>query len=221
RDRLLAGLQAEMADRLIVHGNLAPRLPNTLAVSFPGVSGQELLSHIPELCASTGAAHQSDTPAVSSTLAAMGVPSDGARGSSWLHSQERKRDVAWLSEVQQPMGKLRTETPQISELLVDENGKRILAVTEWTRRRETLRKWWLDFIGPLPTKRTAPPKLEIVQEDRDAGVVRQLVRYDVEPGIATEAYLLKPIDVKTKSPGLVVFHSTIPYSIRQPAGLEG
>lgn len=52
-------------------------------------------------------------------------------------------------------------------------------------------------------------------------MIRQLVRYEVEPGLFTEAYLLKPLMTVGKSPGIAVFHSTVNYSIRQPAGLEG
>ncbi len=79
RDRLWKRLEREISD-VVLHGQLVPRLPNTLSVSFPGVSGHELLARIPELCASTGSACHSDTAAMSPTLAAMGVASDVARG---------------------------------------------------------------------------------------------------------------------------------------------
>ena len=80
RQQLLGLLQAGMSDELMVHGADAPRLPNTLSVSFPGAVGRELLARIPELCASTGSACHSETEAISSTLAALGVASDVARG---------------------------------------------------------------------------------------------------------------------------------------------
>src|SRR4030095_14820435 len=63
RDRLWNMLLREIGDDLLLHGQLAPRLPNTLSVSFPGVSGHELLARIPELCASTGSARPSDSRA--------------------------------------------------------------------------------------------------------------------------------------------------------------
>ena len=50
--------------------------------------------------------------------------------------------------------------------------------------------------------------------------MRQHVRYEVEPGIETEAYLLKPAGAK-RCPAVAVFHSTVNHSIRQPAGVEG
>jgi dienelactone hydrolase len=63
--------------------------------------------------------------------------------------------------------------------------------------------------------------LTVVEEDRPEGAIRQLVRYEVEPGLETEAYLLKPAKITGKAPGIAVFHSTVNYTIRQPAGLEG
>jgi cysteine desulfurase len=80
RERLLLSLQAGVGSDLVLHGELAPRLPNTLSVAFPGVSGHELLARIPELCASTGSACHSGSESISPTLAAMGVPTEIARG---------------------------------------------------------------------------------------------------------------------------------------------
>jgi cysteine desulfurase len=56
------------------------RLPNTLNVSFPGVSGGELMAGLPELAASLGSACHAGQEAVSPVLAAMGVPLGQARG---------------------------------------------------------------------------------------------------------------------------------------------
>jgi cysteine desulfurase len=80
RDELLADLRAGIGDGLVVYAERAPRLPNTLACSFPGVIGQELLSKLPELAASSGAARHSETEVISSTLAAMQVTEEVARG---------------------------------------------------------------------------------------------------------------------------------------------
>lgn len=93
RDRLLLALRTGIGEGLFVHGELAPRLPGTLSVSFPGVSGRDLLGRTPELCASTGSACHSGSQAISPTLAAMGVPADVARGTirlslGWYTSEE-------------------------------------------------------------------------------------------------------------------------------------
>jgi cysteine desulfurase len=78
RDILAENLAAAVGG-LIIHAYHAPRLPNTLSVSFPGVSSIELLARAPELCASLGSACHSDSEG-SSTLGAMGVSADVARG---------------------------------------------------------------------------------------------------------------------------------------------
>jgi cysteine desulfurase len=93
RDDLHTSLRAGIGAGLIVHGELAPRLPNTLSVSFPGVSAYELLARVPELCTSTGSASHGETDAMSPTLAAMGVAADIARGTirlslGWYTTEE-------------------------------------------------------------------------------------------------------------------------------------
>src|SRR5687768_2859266 len=139
----------------------------------------------------------------------------------FVSAEDRSKDVSWLAEIQQPPRMLPADAPKLSELLVDASGKRITTVEEWKSRREELRRWWLEFLGPMPAERKEAPKLTVVEEDRPDGVIRQLVRYEVEPGLETGAYLLKPEKVTGKAPGIAVFHSTVDYSIRQPAGLEG
>jgi dienelactone hydrolase len=131
------------------------------------------------------------------------------------------REVSWLAEVQQPPKSVPADAPKLSDLLVDNQGRKITTLDAWKTRREELRRWWLDFLGPMPSERKTVPKLTVLEEDRPEGVIRQLVRYEIEPGITTEAYLLKPAKQTGKAPGIAVFHSTVNYTIRQPAGLEG
>jgi dienelactone hydrolase len=132
-----------------------------------------------------------------------------------------RRDVPWLSEIQQPPKSLPADAPTLSDLLVAADGRKIHDLDAWNKRRTEIRQWWLDFLGPMPAERKAAPPLTVVEEDRADGVVRQLVRYEIEPGINTEAYLLQPERLPAKAPGVAVFHSTVNYTIRQPAGLEG
>ena len=98
RDRLWQLLFAEIGNPLVLHAALAERLPNTLSVSFKGVSGHELLARIPELCASTGSACHSTGANISPTLAAMGVSDELARGTVRLsvgwHTNEEEVDRA-------------------------------------------------------------------------------------------------------------------------------
>jgi cysteine desulfurase len=79
RDRLHQCLQ-EGYPALVLNGPDKERLPNTLNVSFPGLSGTEILTGIPELAASTGAACHGPEVKLSHVLAAMGVPLEIGKG---------------------------------------------------------------------------------------------------------------------------------------------
>ena len=79
RDRLLSRLQSEIPD-IRVHGGDSERLPNTLCINFPKVSGHELLLRTPEVYASTRAACHSGDESISDTLKAMGLTTEDARG---------------------------------------------------------------------------------------------------------------------------------------------
>lgn len=79
RDRL-----AELLCASIPHARVnalqSSRLPNTLSIALPQVSGNELLNRIPEIAASTGSACHSGMEDVSPTLHALGMTADQARG---------------------------------------------------------------------------------------------------------------------------------------------
>ena len=72
RDRLHERLAAAVPG-LLLNGHPQQRLPNTLHVSFPGVSGRGLLAAADTVAASLGSACHSEQDAVSGVLAAMGV----------------------------------------------------------------------------------------------------------------------------------------------------
>ncbi len=57
------------------------RLPNTLNVRFPRVSGTKLLAVAPEVAASTGSACHEGGETASAVLLAMGIPASEALGS--------------------------------------------------------------------------------------------------------------------------------------------
>jgi len=79
RDHLHARLEAGVPG-LQLNGHPQQRLPNTLHVSFPGVSGRTLLADAADtVAASVGSACHSEHDAVSGVLAAMGI--DAARAS--------------------------------------------------------------------------------------------------------------------------------------------
>lgn len=93
RDRMAKKLQAAIGGELTINGHQAPRLPNTLSVNFPEVSGGELLARTPEIAASTGSACHSNMTKLSATLAAIRLTPDQGRGTirlsvGWYTSEE-------------------------------------------------------------------------------------------------------------------------------------
>lgn len=77
RDRLFSGLRSRLKG-VHLNGHSALRLPNTLNVSIPGLTGYDLLAAAREVAASTGSACHSGTPTPSPVLKAMGLPDEVA-----------------------------------------------------------------------------------------------------------------------------------------------
>jgi cysteine desulfurase len=80
RDELWERLRARIPG-LALNGHPEERLPNTLNVRFPGVSGSALLAATPEVAASTGSACHAGEESASSVLTAMSVEPRAALGS--------------------------------------------------------------------------------------------------------------------------------------------
>jgi len=133
---------------------------------------------------------------------------------------KQEKCVAWLGQVQQRPSIVPPKAPKLPPLLVDADGKPIETLAAWRRRRAEIRAAWLAFLGTLRAQRPRP-RPEVVHEDRPRGCIRQRVRYESEPGIPVEAYLLKPGRQDGKAPGVVCLHSTVNHTIEQPAGLAG
>lgn len=90
RDRLHA-LLVDAVPGLLLNGDPEARLPNTLHVSFPGVTGRMLLQEADDVvAASVGSACHSERDAVSGVLAAMGLDSARAAGAVRL-------SVGWMT----------------------------------------------------------------------------------------------------------------------------
>ena len=91
RDALHRRLAAAIPG-LILNGHPEERLPNTLNVSFPGVSGRKLLERTPLIAASVGSACHEEADGVSGVLGAMGIGADRARGAVRLSIGEPTTD---------------------------------------------------------------------------------------------------------------------------------
>jgi cysteine desulfurase len=81
RDEFQQRLLERLGSRIVVNGHPHQRLPNTLHVSFRGITGVDLLARIPELATSTGAACHSGQVYLSPTLRAMGIDPELGAGS--------------------------------------------------------------------------------------------------------------------------------------------
>lgn len=79
RDKLQAML-VEAIPETKVNGHPEFRLPNTLSVSFPTIEANTLLSQLPDVAASAGAACHTGSVRISSVLKAMNVPVEYVMG---------------------------------------------------------------------------------------------------------------------------------------------
>jgi cysteine desulfurase len=80
RERLYQGLRAALSD-VRLNGAAAPRLPNNLNLSLPGIDAEELLAELPELALATGAACASAAQEPSPVLRALGLSDEAIAGS--------------------------------------------------------------------------------------------------------------------------------------------
>lgn len=148
-----------------------------------------------------------------------------AVGANLLHDlgSVHAADVDWLAQVSQSPKFIPPKARIVLQpLLVDSAGKPIRSLASWKQHRSVLRRRWLEFLGPMPANRP-PVKLETLREDRLAGCIRQLVRYDAEPGLPVEGYLLRPEKPlkKERCPAIVALHQTTRATIDEIAGVSG
>ncbi len=107
---------------------------------------------------------------------------------------------------------------ELTPLLVREGDAPIKTRRQWSRQRERIREQWRDVLGPLP--RSKPPlKSEFLSREELPGFVRQFVKYQIEPGVFADGYLLTPPTRTGKLPAVVVFHPTTPVHAKGVAGL--
>jgi cysteine desulfurase len=100
RDRL-EQLLTQNCSPVIVHGQQTQRLPNTLSIAFPGVSGESLLVnlHLQGVACSLGSTCASGSAEAAPALLAMGIPEDVCHSSvrfsvGILNTMEETQDAA-------------------------------------------------------------------------------------------------------------------------------
>src|SRR5262245_46853804 len=96
-------------------------------------------------------------------LKGLGLAGGAAVAGRLALAQSQTREVPWLLEIQQPPERLPPNAPKLRPILLDAEGKPISSIGAWNARREELRRWWLDFLGPMPAERGLPPKLTVVE----------------------------------------------------------
>jgi cysteine desulfurase len=114
RDRLLAGLRAQLDDVRVNGPDAAHRLPHNLHVSFAGIEGEALLMALGDLAVSTGSACSSGSQAPSHVLQAIGAvgPDAGASIRFGLGRGTSDTDIDFAIErVATVVGSLRSRIP--------------------------------------------------------------------------------------------------------------
>ena len=94
-------------------------------------------------------------------------------------------------------------------------GLQVSSHAEWQTRRATLRDEWLRILGSPPAP--CPLNAQVVSRVEEPDHVRTLVRYNTEPGMLADAYLLTPKNAATSAPAAigsvrVVIATTAPHS---------
>ena len=149
----------------------------------------------------------------------------------WICADNSKcQDVAWLADVNTPPAAVSDSTTgRMDPLLIDESGSHISNVDQWQERREQLRKEWREFLGPMPEPRP-DLQLQVLSSEQIDNVTRQLIRYQCEPELFVEAYLLVPDVIEgdpreyrpaMKRAAVVALHPTTDVSIDEIAGVSG
>ena len=132
----------------------------------------------------------------------------------------RDERPTWLNTVQIPPASIPPNAVGPVPILFDAENRPITTVEGWIRRRIELRRVWREFLGTIPNVGVAS-SLKVVKEDRTAGVIRQLVTFEPEGELPVEAYLLRPAAPGRGRPAALVLHSTVKWTIGEPAGLDG
>ncbi len=111
------------------------------------------------------------------------------------------------------------ETTDLPPVLADAEGRPIGSLAAWKRHRLALRQRWQEVLGAFPSRKP-PLKSEVLRTEDCGTFLRRHVRYQVEPGIWTDGYLLLPGGSAGRRPSVVVFHPTTPTHARAMVGLD-
>ncbi len=174
RDRLYDGLTERLPD-IRLNGHPVKRLPNTLSVGFGGIDINTLLSDLPEIAASAGAACHVGGQTVSSVLQAMHVPDEYALGTIRLsvgkHTTAEEIDRA-VEIIADKVRMLTTSQDVVIPEVHDDQAVRLTRFTHGLGCACKLRPQELEKVLrtlPIPTDRNV---MVDIQTNDDAAVYR-------------------------------------------------
>jgi len=118
------------------------------------------------------------------------------------------------------------ETPDLFQVPVvksswDDLTEGIKTQEDWRKRREVLRKRYLELIRDEHKPKKRPP-LELKVHETvvvDETYARKLISYNVEADDRAYAYLGVPLELEGKAPAVVALHGTYPKGKERAAGL--
>ncbi len=121
--------------------------------------------------------------------------------------------------------------PDHSKLLVarDREGHEtpVCSPGVWSVRREHILQGLEEVMGPVRRRiqetreKKWPLDLQVEEEKKLGGYTLKRISFIGEPGDRVPAFLLVPLELKGKVPGLLCLHQTVPIGKAEPAGLGG
>jgi hypothetical protein len=89
--------------------------------------------------------------------------------------------------------------------LLFEDGSRVQSGADWPRRREEIRRQWMELMGPWPPL-IEKPKMEFLSKSRRENLIQHRVRLEIGPKQTSEGWLLVPEGAGPFPAALVVFY---------------
>jgi len=114
----------------------------------------------------------------------------------------------------------------VKDLLVYENSrgktKNIKSQKQWQKQRDQILESMQKVMGPLPDRsKKVPIDLQIIEEVKVGNVRRLKITFAAEANDRVPAYLLIPLNLSGKVPGILCLHQTTAIGKGEPAGLGG
>ena len=140
-----------------------------------------------------------------------------------VFGQGEDSDVKWLKDVQRPpTAEVNFDVGTMEPLLVLKDGTVVRNRADWIERRRELTSAWDEFLGPS-LQTPVGTETQLLKRESVGDVVRELIRYECEPNLFVEAYLIRPSKIAEggRLPGIVALHHTTPDTIDETAGVSG